>query len=53
VLANTLRGGYTSDATSTAYMVVLTLTLIAPWKRANVAGLAALVATDIWAFLAG
>ena len=38
------------DIVALTYFIVLGLTWFAPWKRANLIGLGALIAIDVWAF---
>lgn len=48
-LAAAMRGAFSTGLTSYAYIIVLTLTLLAPGKSASRPR--ALIAVDIWAFI--
>ena len=45
-----LDRSFSPDAVAIAYTVFLALTLLAPWKWANILGLGILIVVDIWAF---
>ena len=45
-----LSNSIAMDIVALTYFVVLALTWLVPWKRANLVGLGALIAIDIWAF---
>ena len=50
VLHSVLSNSLAVDIVGFTYFVVLGLTWFAPWKRANLIGLGALIAVDAWAF---
>jgi hypothetical protein len=49
-IASVRAGELTTDIVGVAYTIVLSATILAPWKWANIAGLSALILVDIWAF---
>ena len=50
MLRSLLQHELRMDGPGTAYAIVLALTWLAPWRRANIVGLTALIAVDVWAF---
>lgn len=50
VLQSLLLGYPAVDIVGITYFIVLALTWLAPWKRANLVGLSALIIVNIWAF---
>lgn len=46
----TMRGGFNQDIVGISYIIVLTLTWLAPWKWSQIVGLGALILIDVWAF---
>ena len=50
VLQTLLVGYPVVDIVAITYFIMLGLTWLAPWRRANIIGLGALIAVDTWAF---
>lgn len=49
-LWSAIKGSFTLSSVGISYVVVMGLTLLSPWKWANVLGLGALIVIDIWGF---
>ena len=50
VLHSLLSNSLAVDIVAITYFIILGLTWLAPWRRANLIGLGALIAADVWAF---